>query len=181
MSHQTSRMMIANAFPFEERDAHFVERLYTPLPLSSQGKVQLILETPFALNNQSMVCQLDGEEAQSFLNHLVEDTASLASLVTFNAAYAFLLKGEWQKSFELFIIAGKKGMRNGYLEAAQIIIDGRKIYKDGISYNVGDNGCDFEAITGLLKAAGSDGKWFLANCYRYGRKVPQNRKETYMI
>ncbi len=179
--HQPSRTMIANAFPFEERDAHFVERLHTSFPESLQEKVQIILETPFALNNQSMERQLDGEEAQAYLHRLVGDTESLEPFVIFNAAYTFLLQGNWQRAFDLFVIAGKKGMTNGYLEAAQIIVDGREVHIGEFDCNTGSNVRDFEAIDALLKDAGNDGKWFVADCYRYSRKIPQNRQRTYEL
>jgi len=150
--------IIGDSFPIPEvAEKMRAERV----SLSPERELSRVLETPFSLNNLRNRPTI--EAGVSDLEVLRPE--SLTAISTINAGYAFLRLHKYAMAYSFFYQAGEKAIPQGYIEAAQTIIDERV-------------SGDFSEIERILNMAGNEGLWHLATCYRYGLKVERNPAEA---
>ncbi len=165
--YQLSCEIIANIFPFQQNEKEIANRLrLRSTSLSVRDKINFILNVPFSMNNQENVTIFRTGEGREILQQFAESSGDVNSLVAFNAAYACLLLGEKVHALKLFLKAGKKGIKRGFIEAADLFVNGKMEDLHLLPEPLLKSG-KVETLKELLALAGDDGQWYLADCYRY--------------
>ncbi len=165
--YQLSREIIANIFPFQQNEKESANKLrLKSISLPLRDKINFILNVPFSMNNQENVTIFRTDEGREILQQFAELSGEVNSLVAFNAAYACLLLGEKVHALKLFLKAGKKGIKRGFIEAADLFVNGKMEALHLLPEPLVKSG-KVETLKELLALAGDDGRWYLADCYRY--------------
>jgi hypothetical protein len=165
--YQLSREIMANIFPFQKNEKEIANNLrLRSASLSVRDKINFILNVPFSMNNQENVIIFRTDEGREILQQFAESSEEVNSLVAFNAAYACLLLGNKTNALKLFLKAGEKGMRRGFIEAANLFVNGKMEDLHLLPEPLVKSE-KIETLKELLTLAGDDGRWYLADCYRH--------------
>jgi hypothetical protein len=177
-NHFIARRIIAGSLIFSEENRAIELRLRGES--GEQTDEEIIhhhLETPF-FNFIRIRTYLYSESGRRYINGLFEDRAHQEnSFVLYNLGKLFTLTGEIERAFDCYYHAGQKGMPDGYIEAAQLILKNPRM---GVPFSeielVETMGVK---VKKLAEMAGDEGLWYLADCYRYGR-LPRAHAHMYM-
>ena len=127
------------------------------------------------MNNEENLVIFRTDEGREILEQFAESSAEINSLVAFNAAYACLLLGKKNHALKLFLKAGEKGIRRGFIEAANLFVNGKMEVLHLLPETLVKPE-RIDTLKELLKMAGDDGRWYLADCYRnHWLKEPSER------